>query len=369
MGLLSQAAGALFGSGSTSAPTVRKPAFEVQFGNPSSDDWGQALVAFSVDLGFAPWADAATIYAASTDGPSAAPGDTGSLKAGYDDTSCDAIFTGQIEAVKFGIEGVTRFDAATGASALCRLRVNQGYEQSTAGDIVNDLAGKASVDTDSVQDGASYPFYAIDDRRNAWQHIAALARGNGFAAFFSAEGKLNFQPVEAGQPVQTFNYGDDILALQLSSAVPGAGQITVVGEGAAGSNGSDAWCWLLKDATASTSQSGSGDPQRLVGDPSLRSSADSQTAADSHAAAAGAATLTGWILTPGAQAVFPGSTIEIDGAPQDALNGTCVVERVRHRYSKSAGFTSLIFFTQSGAGGSGGGGGLGGLVSAAKGLL
>ncbi len=66
--------------------------------------------------------------------------------------------------------------------------------------------------------------------------------------------------------------------------------------------------------------------------------------------------------------VAPGSTIEIDGAPQDALNGTCLAERVQHRYSKRGGFTSRIFFTQSGAGGSGGGL-AGALIGAAKGLL
>src|SRR5258706_10438880 len=254
-GLISQAAGALFGSGTSAAPSVRKPVFEVQFGNSSADDWGQALAGFSVDLGFAPWADAAEIYAASAQGPTASPGDPGSIKAGYGDASTDVIFTGQVEAVRYGLEGVTRFSAATGAGALCRLRVNQGYEQSTAGDIVNDLAQKASVDTDSVEAAASYPFYAVDDGRNAWQHIAALARNNGFAAFFTPEGKLNFNPVEAGQPVQTFNYGQDILALHLTSAVPAAGQVTAVGEGAAGSNGPDAWGWLLKDPSSVKSQS------------------------------------------------------------------------------------------------------------------
>jgi phage protein D len=366
MGLVSQIAGALFPSASA-APSVRKPVFEVQFGNPSADDWAQALVGFSVESGFAPWVDAAEIDTASAQGPSAAPGDAGSIKAGYDDSSNDAIFTGQVEAVRYGIEGVTRYSASTGAAKLARLRVNQGYEQSTAGDIVNNLAQKAGVDTDSVEDGASYPYYAVDDRRTAWEHIAALARNNGFAAFFSPAGKLHFKPVAAGQPAVTFTYGADVLALELASGVPAAGQVTVVGEGAAGSNGSDAWSWLLKDASAVTSQSGQGDPQRLVTDASLRSSSAAQTAAGSIAAAAGAAAASGWILTPGAPAVFPGSTIEIAGAPQNALNGTCLVVRVRHRFSKRGGFTSLICFTQAGAGA--GGGLAGSLVSAVKGLL
>jgi hypothetical protein len=43
------------------------------------------------------------------------------------------------------------------------------------------------------------------------------------------------------------------------------------------------------------------------------------------------------------------------------------VERVKHRFTKTGGFTSLIFFAQTGAGGSGGPGG--GLLAAAGELL
>ena len=365
MGLVSQIGSALFSSGS-SVPSVRKPVFEVQFGSPSADDWAHALVEFSVHSGSAPWVDTAEIYVASAQAPASAPGDAGSVSAGYDDSSKEHIFTGQVEAVRYGIAGLVRVTASTGAAMLSRLRVNQGYEQSTAGDVVKDLAQRASVDTDSVEDGDTYPFYAVDDGRNVWQHIAALARKNGFSATFTPQGKLNFKPVAAAQPVQTFTYGQDVLALQLTSAVPLAGQVTVVGEGAAGANGSHAASWLVKDASSVKSQAGQGDTGKLVSDSSLRSSDAAQTAADSIANALGGAASRGWLATPGAPAVSVGSTIEISGAPQETLNGTCLVQRVQHRFSKTRGFISLIFFTQSG---DGGGGLTGALLGAAKGLL
>src|SRR5581483_10681565 len=135
----------------------------------------------------------------------------------------------------------------------------------------------------------------------------------------------NFKAVEAGQPVETFTYGESILGLELISAQPSNGQVTVAGEGAAGSNGSDAWGWLLKDASGVTSPSGGGDPQRLISDGSLRSSDGSQTAAETIAAAAAAQALSGWILVPGTPSAIPGASIEIDSAPVDALNGTCLV--------------------------------------------
>ena len=365
MGLISQIGAALFPS-ATAAPAVRKPVFQLQFGNASADDWAKALVGFSIESGFAPWVDAAEVYIASEQGPSSAPKDAGSISAGYDDASSQVVFTGQVESVRYGIDGLTRVSASNGTASLSRLRLNQGYEQSSAGDIVNDLAQKASVDTDSIKDGGSYPAYAIDDRRTGWQHIAALARNNGLFAYFSSAGKLNFTSVEEGQPVQTFSYGQDILAIQLTSAVASAGQTTVVGEGAAGSNGSDAWSWLLKDASSVKSQSGQGDPGKLVSEGSLRSSDGSQNAADSIAAALSAETMSGWLLSSGAPAVTVGSTIAIAGAPQDALNGTCIVQRVKHRFAKNSGFLTLMHFTKSGAGA---GGAAGGLLSAVKGLL
>ncbi len=368
MGLLSQIAGAL-GSSSTSTPTVRKPVFAVQFGSGSGDDWAHALTGFSTICGMAPFVDTATIDVASGTGPSSATGDSGSISAGYDDTSAGTIFTGKVEAVRYGVAGVTRVRVSKGAAPLSRLRLNQSYEQRSAADIVNDLTQKASVDTGSVEDGAKYPFYVIDDRRTAWQHIAALARSNGFAAYFTTDGKLNFGPVAEGQPVQTFTYGDDILGLQLTRAVPAAGQVTVTGEGAAGSKGSDAWNWLLKDVSAVKAQSGTGDVERLFSDGSVRSSDAAQAASDQIAAAVTADALSGWLLAPGSPDVTVGSTIALAGAPQDALNGNCIVERVHHRFRKNQGFTTLIHFTQSSQASGGGGGLLGSAVSAVKGLL
>lgn len=364
MGLIGQVASALFPSASA-APSVRRPRCEVRFGGSSADEWAQALVAFSVESGAAPWVDAATVYVASARGPASAPGDAGGIKAGYADASSDAIFTGSVETVRHGLDGVTRVGAATGAAALARLRINQGYEQQTAGDIVRNLASQVSVETDAVEDGASYPFYALDDRRSAWDHVAALARSHGFRAFFSPDGKLNFKPVEAGQPVQTFTYGEDVLALELTSAVPAAGGVTVIGEGAAGSNGADAWSWLLKDASPATAQAGDGAPPILRADASLRSADAARSAAEAVVAAVRGATLSGWLLTAGAPAVAAGSTIEIAGAPQQALNGVCLVDRVVHRFAKSGGFTTRIFFRQAGAGSGAGGG----LLDLARGLL
>lgn len=368
MGVLSQAASALFPSGA-SAPAVRKLVFEAQFGSGSKDDWTQALVAFSVEAGLAPFADVAEVRLATDRGPSCAPGDLGSLSAGFQDAASELLFTGQVDALRRGLAGMTRVLAVNGGALLSRLRVNQAYAQVTAGSIASDLAQQAGVDVDTTEDGATYAYYVIDDGRSAWQHIAELARKNGFLAWISAEGKLLFQPAVTGAPVQTFTYAQDILALNVMEATSPAGQVTVTGEGAAGSSGQDAWSWLVKDVSGVLAQAGSGDPRRIVSDGSLRSSDSAQKAADGIAAALQAEARSGWMLVPGAPAVTPGSSVQLEGVPQSDLNGEYLILRVQHKFDSSQGFTTLVYFTQSSQGGGAGPGGLGGLVGAVKGAL
>ena len=345
----------LFDSGS--APAVRRPVLEVSVGGGSADDWGRSVVSVAVKAGLAPSVDVVEVHLdGSSQAPTAAVGDAGSVSLGYEDGSTEPTFSGQVEDVRYSVQGVTRITVTNGGASLSKLRVNQSYEQQKAGDIVNDLAGRAGVGTETVEDGAAFPFYALDDRRSAYQHVAALARKSGYLALFTPEGKLSFAPFTAGQAIQTFSYGEDILSLHAAQAPPVAGAVTTVGEGAAGSQGQEAWSWLVKDPSSVTGSAGSGDPERLIQDASLRSGEAAQGAAEGIAEAAEGMTLIGELLVPGSSAVVVGSAVEISDAPQDTLNGLFMVRRVCHRFSKRAGFTTLICF------GSAGDGGLGGLL-------
>jgi phage protein D len=135
-----------------------------------------------------------------------------------------------------------------------------------------------------------------------------------------------------------------------------------VGEGAAGSQGGDAWSWLAKDVSGLTADEGD-EPRRLRADGALRSAAAAASAARGGAFAAALEATVGTLLAPGAPAVVPGSTIAVAGAPRPALNGSFLVRRVRHRFSKRDGFTTLIAFSRPpAAGGGGAAGALGGLL-------
>ncbi len=348
----------LFAAGSA-PPAVRKPVIELSFGSGSAEDWKNTVETLTLEAGLGPSVDRVEArLAAVQQAPVPAIGDAGSVSLGYSDAAAETVFTGQVEAVGRSIHGATHVVASNGGALLSRLRINQSYEQQKAGDIVQDLAGRAGVSAGSVEAGVTFPFYVVDDRRTAYQHIAALARKCGFSAYFTPEGELTFAPITPGQPVQSFTYGVDILALQVYEAAPGLGQVTVVGEGAAGSQGQDAWSWLVQDPGPVTGTGGQGAPQRLVRDPSLRSQDAAQKAAEGIASASKLLDITGVLLVPGAPRVVVGGTIEIADAPVEALNGQALVRRVRHRFSKREGFTTLVAFSKTGSGA----GGLGGLL-------
>ncbi|MBV9773310.1 MAG: hypothetical protein JO040_05140 [Gemmatimonadetes bacterium] len=360
--------------GGSSGPAVRRPVFEVAFGGGGGglgglagaaaalggggDPWKASLVSVTVECGLAPFADVAEIeLSPDPQAPTVALGDEGSISLGYEDDDAATVFTGKVAAVRRRVGGTTRVTVTNGGAELSRLRVNQGYEGENSGGVVGELAGLAGVDTDTVEDGIDFPYYVVDDRTGGWGHVARLARLSGYLAYLTPDGALYFGPYNEGDPVRTFAYGADLLALEVTEAAPVVTAVTAVGEGAAGSQGEDAWGWLLRDAAAVTRDGGEGDTVRLLTDGALRSGDAAQQAAEGVVTAAGRLALTGRLLAPGAPEVTVGSTVAVSDAPQDALNGSFLVRRVRHRFSKREGFTTLVDFATGG-----GGGGLGGFL-------
>lgn len=355
----------------TTAPTaVRRPTFEVSFSGSSNssplgglmsaassvlgvdlggsgDAWKRSVVAIVLETGCAPGVDVLEIeLAADSEAPTVAVGDVGSLSLGYEDDANELVFTGQVEQIRYSTAGITRLTATNGGAALAKLRLNQSYAQQTAGDIVRDLTGRSDINPDTLEAGINFPFYVLDDRGSAYQHIATLAQTSGFLAYFTPAGKLKFASPNAGQPVQTFTFGTDILSLQVTQSAALVGSVTAIGDGAASSQGQNAWSWLIKDPASVTGRAGSGDPQRQLSNPALRSQNAAQQFAHSKTAAANRQTLSGRILVPGAPKILIGTTIAITNAPQPNLNNTFLVQHLCHHFSKHHGFTTLIQFTQ-----------------------
>jgi phage protein D len=327
----------------TTAPAVRRPAFELSLGDGSADGLARAVVSIELEAGTAPGVDAlVTVLASGADAPAVAVGDKCSVSLGYEG-ELEKVFSGAVASVRRSVDGPTRVLATNAGAGLARMRVNQSYEQLSAGEIVNELASRFGVEPGAVEDGVQLPFYVVDDRRSVWAHLAVLARACGYLTFADPEGRIVFGPPPAGPPTQSFAYAVDVLSLAAAGSTASVGAVTIVGEGAAGSQGADAAAWFAKDAAGVTGTAGSGVPERLFQEPSLRTGEAAQTAAD---AAARTPALTGRVVVPGAPGVTVGGAIEITGTPGDTLNGICTVRALRHRYAKRAGFVTTIDFAR-----------------------
>jgi len=336
----------------SSPPAVRKPAFEVDFG-ASSDDWSQALLEIDLELGLLPHVDVLRLRwaAGAANAPNVSAGDTGQLKLGYTDDK-KAVFQGQVSQVQPQLNGQLGLEAVNGGAALAALRLNQAYEQQNAGDVVADLAGQAGVATGSVSAGSKLAYLAVDDGRSALTHIGDLALRCGFPAFFDGDGTLVFAEVAATPAVATFTYGVDILAMQVDERGDLAGGYTVFGEGAAGAEGDDAWCWLIKDPSAVKGEAGE-KPARLISDRALRNAGAASDAAAGLLQAARFKHQSAQLRVPGTAAALPGAIIAVTEAPADAMNGDWLVTGARHQLARGRGFTSRLTLTRSGAGAAG----------------
>jgi phage protein D len=373
----------------TQTPGVRRPIFEIAFGGGSGgsgpadllssaaaavgfggatgeDPWLRSVTSVSVEVGLAPQVDVAEIViAADSQAPPVAIDDEGNIALGYEDEGATGVFTGRIESIIRSTRGPTRITIANASSALAALRTEQSYEDQGAGDVVEDLAGRAGVNTGNVVAGPDLAFTVLDGGSNAWEHIARLARVSGHHARITVDNELDFAPVDDGEAVQTFTYGVDILLLERREAAASFDNVTIVGEGAAGSDGKSAWNWLVKQPSSVTGAAGQGSRARGFSDRLLRSAEAAGTAAQALADAAARAATVGTLIVPGAPKVTPATNIAIAGSTDGVFDGAYLVTRVRHVFSKRTGFRTHITF--AGSGGSSGAGG--GLLSAIGGLL
>ncbi len=348
---------------SSDAPSaVRRPVLSINMGGGMGgvagvmgpDPWLRSTRSVMTRCALAPHADLALIWLADDDqAPEVVVADEGEIGLGYEDDATPTVFSAVVNRISTTLHGTRCVEAVNGSSALGRMRINQSYEKQSAGDIVTDLAGQAGVDIDTVESGPDLPFYVIDDRLSVWEHVALLAQHCGFAAYITPGNQLCFGPLSEGRAAQTLTYGVDILALEVLQAQDPPDTVVVVGEGAAGSQGEEAWSWLIKDPGAVTADAGSGAARKVRAMPALRSAQAVQAAADGLLAAAQRKTVTGRIITAGAPAVSVGATIELADLPVSDLNGNGIVLRVVHEFSKRGGFVSRIDFCKPGSGGGG----------------
>ena len=155
---------------------------------------------------------------------------------------------------------------------------------------------------------------------------------------------MNFIPFAGGNPSAEFTYGVNLISLEITDQTPFFESVAIVGEGAASSEGEEAWCRLVKKPSSVTQ----GDPAsaaRLISDPSLRSKDAVMLAADGVTGANTAWQIKGNLLAAGEPLALVGNAGQINNAPDDFLNGECMVRYLKHTFNKQSGFmTGLEFF-------------------------
>lgn len=369
-------------TGQLDAPAaVREPLFEVSMGGSSAggplgdlagavglgggeDPWQRSLESLNIDTGIAPFADHVILNLTNDEhAPTVAVGDEGSVRLGFSDSGVVDVFTGRVQSIRNGLDGVRQLEMSNAAGLLSSRRINQSYEQQGASDIIADLANRFGIDAQLAATDSELPFHVIDDRRNVYEHIAALTLDNRQLAFVRADGALQSTVFEPGDVVQEFRYGEDIIEICAHEFAPLVDCVEVVGEGAAGGQGAEAWNWLIKDPAPMTAKAGNGTYQRSRSDGSLRNAEAAQASASGRLMRSSARSQRTRISVSGAPAVGAGTTIKVVDAPMAELNGLGIVYRSRHVYDKQDGLISHLYIFKSTEDGFGNlAGALGGLL-------
>lgn len=316
---------AIPGLGAGAPPAVRRPVVDLAVGGIGVDDWRPSVVTVRVTAMLAPEVGTTTVVVgAAATGPAAAVGDDASLSLGFADDGTSAVVTGTVAAVTKSLDGARVLTIHDAAAALAATRADQGYAEQSTGDVINDLAARAGVAVDRADAGSDHPFLVVHGRRSAWAHVARLARRSGLLARVDGAGRLVVAPPDDADPL-VVDPSTGALRLRSTSHGTVAAGVTALGEGAAGSQGADAWAWLASDRTGV--EATAGDPSATsavrVRDPGLRSPDEVRGAADAELAARARLARTGSLRVPGSPAVRPGGIVEVgaDGDPLAAATG------------------------------------------------
>jgi phage protein D len=326
--------------------SLLSPAYKLTVGHKLVDTTQQpqssTLVDLSVNLDLDTPADSFRLLLGNADGLKPAIGDAVTIELGYDDPGTAQVMSATVVSVQPGIT-VTEVIGYAGADALLRTFVDKTYESQTAGAIVSDLAGQASIPVATANDGITFPAYVVDGRRSAWHHMGDLAEFCGFDLYLDPDGQLVFQQFAGGNTTHVLEYGKGLLAVEAQQTPPRAGLVEAWGESPTGSQGEISWPWLTSDFSGSKGTAGSG-TRLLLERPVLRTASAASAAATAAQTAIQRRTVRGRLRTLGNADIKLGDAVKLSGLTDSALNDTFQVRSVTHRVTKVGGFTTVVGF-------------------------
>ncbi len=324
------------------------PAYKLQLGSKLIDTTDEPRASTIIDLRVVldldTPADGFTLVLGNVGSLRPAREDKVEIDLGYagDSVGLQRVMTGLVDSVEPNLI-TTRVAGYGSAAPLLRTWVDQTFESKTAGEIVRDLAGRASVTVARAEDGIRFPAYVIDGRRSAWHHLRDLADLSGFDLYVDNEGKLVFEWFAGGRTAHVLEFGKHILELEVQRTPAAAGRVEAWGESPTGSRGDSASGWLTTDFKSSRGEAGSG-ALFLLERPALRTRLAAHTAARSALMEIQRRTLRGRLVILGRPQVRLGDAIRLKGLADESLNTFFQVRRVDHRITKTGGFTTEIGF-------------------------
>lgn len=269
-------------------------------------------------------------------------GDPVTIELGYED-QITKVLEGIVVDLKPNIETII-VTAYTSGQKLLELRLNQTYENQTAGAIVSDLAGQVGIGTETIEDGISFPFYVIDAKKNCFEHLHDIAQKCGFDLYLNVNNKLIFKKFQKSAAAHTLCYGKNIISIKHIEYEPDFKNVVVLGESPASSKGSDTSHWLTKSFDNFKGITGTEAPVLVIQDATIRTKEAADKSAKSGKDFIERKKQQGMIEIIGNPKINPGDIVEIKEVPQDNLNGLVQVRSVSHILNKDAGFITTLHF-------------------------
>ncbi len=325
---------------------MEKPGYKVQIGKTIIDSSNypvsSPVVSIKVEAGIFSGADSFEIILSKINIPKFARGDKVNIELEYNG-KFSKVIEGTVDKIKSDISilSITGFNDIF---KLLTLRINQTYEQQSAGGIVSDLAKQVGISLERVEDGINFPIYVIDSSKNAYEHIKNLAEKCGFDIYLDAQNRLFFHEFIKTSVDHTFSYGRDILEFEVSQKEAFYDQVEVWGESPVSKEGKESYAWLIKDFADLKGKAGSGVRVLTIQDASLKTSATTATVANNILRSIRKRCISGVIKIPGRADVSLGNTLEIRGVPDDSLNGIFQIKHITHFLDKQSGFLTTICF-------------------------
>lgn len=330
--------------------SLLRPAYRISIGGQRVASAGAPLAntvtGIEVSLGLGPMAaDQAVIRVGRVGELAPAPDDEAVIELGYADEGQEVVQVMRGTAFEV-LAGVTaeRVICLGAAAGLGRRRVAETFREKRAEEIVRSLAGDAGVGVARTGTSPVLPYYVVDPGRSVLRHMADLAELVGFDLYCNEEGELVFEPFGAGRQVLPLAWRADVLDFRVERRPPEFASVEAFGESPGSGAGEQSWSWLTKDFAPRKGSAGTGAPALLLERSALRTAEAAQTAADAARTELTRRRLGGSLRILGAPGLRIGDAVRLSEMPEDDLNATFQVRRIRHRIDKTRGFVTDVWF-------------------------